>query len=176
MAQNNKLTFQEKKQRAREHREIYFETFKTKLPYSKFLKEENPLTKSLVVYDVSYQVSYRGHYDHIVSTRQTFQVYGFANQDAEIKRRTMDMVISSRGKSNGSYLSGGSQEAIENGFETHIVPRGLEKSDRQLTTEEIRKLTNSKNHMIVKNLDNTFTFKNKKGREGNLKLDITHFM
>lgn len=142
--------------------------------YSDFLKSENPLTSQLVKYKVSYQVSYRGKTDDFIMNPRTFTVVGFRNEESEIQRRTMDMILDSKGVNTGHHLFPNTiSKAVEPNTSIEITPRGIERSEDKFTQNEIGRVLNSR--FIVEDLDEVVDFKNSKNRKGELKLDIRHF-
>ncbi len=161
---------------ARKQFEVFSERFKNEkdVRYSDFLKERNPLTSQLIKYKVSYQVSYRGKVDDFIMNPTTFTVIGFKNQESEIQKRTMDMILDSKGANTGQHLFPNTiTRAIEPNTSINITPRGIERSEESFTNDEIGKVLESK--FVVMNLDDKVQFKNSKGRKGELNLDIRHF-
>lgn len=156
-----------------------FDTFtdqfqgKKEVAYSDFLKKDTPLTMELVKYKVSFQVSYRGRVDEFIMNPRTFTVVGFRNQESEIQRRTMDMVLDSKGVNTGHHLFPNTITAVENSTTIDIKPRGIERSEEQFSSSEISRVIDSQ--FVVFDLDENVDFKNKKGGKGELKLDIRHF-
>ena len=179
-------SLKQRHQIARKSRELYIEKFGDKdLPsYSTFFSNNNPIAKQIVQYEVSYQVSYRGNIDSLLSNPQTFTVYGFTGQKDAIRQRAMNMVLDSKGKISGSNFNNGTLQAIEGNFDVKIeednigtsyaLPRGMEETKKSISQEDLNKILEKQ--FYVKDLDTTFKFKNKKGREGEMDLDISHFL
>lgn len=162
---------------AREQYNAFQEKFPDKAKntkYSDFLKDKTPLEKEIVAYEVSYQVSYRGTVDEITINPRTFIVFGFRGQEAEIQNRTMDMVLDSKGTKSNVKLSPNTAQAINDSTQVNIRPRGMEESSRKPNNMEVSKVVQG--GFFVKDLDSRVKLINKKGREGELELDITHFM
>jgi hypothetical protein len=175
-------------ERAKVQREIYKNQFPDmKLPsYSEFLKKETPVTSNIVVYDVSFQVNYKGEYEHFILPKQTFKIYGLAKQEHDIKDRAINMVQTSKGTTSKNMLSPETSVMLDSQLQVDVYPRGIEKSenifvdkkmDASALKQEILELkTLSFNKYVVRDLDKTFKFKNKKGRTGEMSVDITNFL
>ena len=177
--------------RAKAQREIFKNEFPNKeVPkYSEFLKKDSKVINNIVSYNVSYQVNYKGDYEHFILPVQTFKVYGLKNQDEEVKNRTINMVQTSKGVNSKQMLS---PKTISKAVSPQLLktievkPRGIEKVeqkdlfsynnmlDLKNDVENLENLTYNK--FIVKELDTTIKFKNKKGRSGEMKLDISNFL
>ncbi len=166
----------EKHAQAKKQRSIFAQKFdKQDLPsYSSFLKRETPLENQIIAYEVSYQVSYRGQVDDITISPQTFLVYGFRNNESQIRENTMNMLIDSKGKITGHNLHPNTAKTIESNADIKIFPRGMEESFKQVPSDIKRQVINQ--NYVVKELDTTIKMKNKKGRTGDLNLDIRHFL
>lgn len=160
---------------AKKQFEMFNEQFKgeKKVAYSDFLGNDTPLTRKLIKYKVSYQVSYRGKVDEFIMNPRTFTVVGFRSEESEIQKRTMDMILDSKGANTGHHLVPNTIAAIEKSTTIDILPRGIEKSEETFSSAEISKVMDSR--FVVFNLDENVDFKNKKGGKGELKLDIRHF-
>lgn len=177
---NRSSLLRERHKQAKEQRELYQDKFgKENTPsYFEFLKNQTPLQREIIAYDVSFQVSYRGVSDSFDSTPKTFRVYGFAGEESEIQKRTMNMILDSKGASSGDNFVGGSIDMIEQNTDVKISsgikPRGMEESFQTITRENASRVVES--GFYVENLDDKFKFKNAKKREGEMKLDISHFM
>lgn len=161
---------------AKKQKELFSNKFKDeKQPnYFNFLKGETPLENRIIAYEVSYQVSYRGAVDSINVPSSTFTIYGFKGQENEIEKRTMNMILDSKGKMTGANFAGGTINAIENSTEIRVLPRGMEQSSKKVSRKDLENVVES--GFVVKNLDSDLKFTNKKGREGRMKLDIRHFI
>lgn len=175
MSEFDRSNFMRERHRiAREQRKLYMEKLdKSEKPnYFDFLKNETPLEREIVSYLVSFQVSYTGR-DSIISTPQTFVVYGFKGQESEIQKKTMNMVVDSKGKKTNSNFHPNTIEAVEDNTNVMIKPRGLEHSSQKLEHNKVRQFV--ENGYYVEGLDTELTFKNKKNREGKMNLDLRHF-
>jgi len=163
-------------EQAKSQRNLFKETYpEEKTPkYFEFLKNDSPLSSRIISYEVSYQLSYRGQQDAILITPKTFTVYGLAGQEHMIQNNTMNMVLDSKGQMTHSHMNNGMLGAIEDNMEIKVTPRGMEESQKRPSKEAIKKV--SENGMYAERLDESIKFTNKKGREGNLKLDVRHFM
>lgn len=167
--------FKERHARAKEQ----FDLFKARYPnedtkYSNFLRINTPLEEKIVTFEVSYQVSYRGTQDIMESTTKTFKVIGFRGQESEIQSRTMNMVLDSKGAKTDYHLPVNSLRAMAQGFNVHILPRGMEESERKANQKEVQEVLEK--GFSVSGLDTSFKFKNKKGRTATMKHDIRHFI
>jgi hypothetical protein len=177
---NRRSFMQERHNQAKAQRQFFKENFKDQpLPkYSDFLKNETPLEQKIVSYDVSFQVSYRGTSDAFESTPKTFKVFGFVGQEAEIEKRTMNMVLDSKGQMTKANFPSSTLEMIEKNTDVKvsqgIKPRGMEKSYDRVSRKQASEVMSK--GFYVESLDDSFKFKNKKDREGLMKLDVTHFM
>ena len=160
---------------AKVQREIYSNKFgnESKENYSSFLRKETPLGRQVVIYQVSYQVSYSGAVNTMNSNMTTFEVISFRGNEGEIQNRTMNMVLDSKGTNNDRHLNVGLMNALDNSTDVKILPRGLEETRRNLTSNELNQLKESQ--FIVNGLDSELKVKNKQNREGSLKLDVRHF-
>lgn len=169
------LALKKRHENARFQRELYRKEFSDeKEPsYFDFMRKETPLESKIVAYDVSYQISYTGTENSFISNPKTFKVYGFAGQESEIQKRTMNMVLDSKGSNTGTGFSSGTLDMLEQNIKTDIFPRGMEESKNNLEKNELSKVF--ENGFFVKDLDSKLKFKNKK-REGQQDLDISHFM
>lgn len=175
-------------ERARAQRDI----FKNQFPdmqtpsYSEFLKRDTPVTRNIVVYDVSFQVNYKGEYEHFILDKQTFKVFGLAKQEHDIKNRAINMVQTSKGTSSKNMFSPETSVMLDSQLKVDVYPRGIEKSENMFLDknvdakdlkQEVEELkTLSFNKYVVRDLDKTFKFKNKKGRTGEMNVDITNFL
>lgn len=170
----------ERHKEAKLQRQFYVEKFgKENTPsYFEFLKRETPLEREVISYDVSFQVSYRGVSNAFESTPKTFRVYGFAGEESEIQKRTMNMILDSKGAITGSNFVGGTLDMIEQNTSVKITrdiyPRGMEESNKKVSRNQTQKIVES--GFYVEDLDSKFKFENKNKREGEMRLDISHFM
>ena len=191
-------------QRARVQQDIFKNQFPDeKLPeYSEFLKMESRVIKNIVMYEVSFQVNYQGEYEHFILPKQTFKVYGIANQSHDIEFRTMNMVQTAKGKNSKEMFSPETIEMLESELSPDAVekkteeekesnyisvkPRGIEKGENIFSQpvktkgELVREIEELKtlafNKYVVKDLDKTYKFTNKKKRTGEMVMDITNFL
>jgi len=173
----DRSSFMKKKHaEAKRQRELFSNKFKDekKPAYFNFLKNDTPLENRIISYQVSYQVSYRGAVDSILVSPKTFTVFGFKGQEDEIKTRTMNMILDSKGKSTNNNFASGTLSAVKDSTELKILPRGLEQSSKKVSQSDLSNVVES--GFVVKDLDTTLTFKNKKNREGKMNLDIRHFL
>jgi len=182
MLTNNKLSnaVKQRHQVAKFQQQLYVNKFgehslkANGLRYSDFLKNKTPLENQIVVYDVSFQISYSGNSESLISNMATFKVIGFRGNETQIKSNTMEMVLDSKGKVTRENFQPNTLNAVENSTQIDIKARGLEESTANLSNIELRNLIEHGN--IVKELDETLKFKNKKGREGTMNMDIRHFI
>lgn len=172
----NRSTFmKERHMIAKRERDYFKSNFGDgRFKYSDFLSNKSPLIEKTIVYEVSYQVSYRGQRDDLVSEPKTFYVLGFKGQESNIQRRTMDMVTDAKGQKTEHHLAKGTISAIERSTIVKIKPRGMEESQKKPTVYELNQLIDKQ--ILVKELDSKIKIKNRKGREGTLNLDIRHFI
>lgn len=178
MSKDNKFNraeyMREKHKVAREQRTLFSSKFENEKPkYFEFMKAQTPLTEKVVSYEVSYQVSYQSTTESFTSTPATFQVYGLRGKESDIEERALNMILDSKGKISNHNFSGGTISMLENNLEIKAKPRGIEKSETQISPSDARKVFENEYH--VKELDK-LTFTNKKGRTGNMDLDINHFL
>lgn len=188
-------------QRAKIQQEIFKNQFPSeKMPsYSEFLKRESKVTKNIVMYEVSFQVNYKGEYEHFVLPKQTFKVFGITNNAHDIEFRTMNMVQTAKGKNSNQMFSPETIMMLESELSPDAVekadakenyvsakPRGIERGENIFTqpvknkdelVREIEELkTLSFNKYVVKDLDKTYKFSNKNKRTGEMVMDITNFL
>lgn len=163
-------------QRARQEFDFFKDRYNEDVKYSDFLKEDSPLKSKIIVYDVSYQVSYRGSAESLLITPTTFRVIGFKGQETEIQKRTMNMVLDSKGRVSKNNLSPNTLNMLDNELRNgiQVLPRGMEESTARVNKEDVEKLYSS--GFVVRDLDTTIKIKNSKGREGKMDLDIRHFL
>ena len=161
---------------------LEFETYKEKYPkrsekvsYSDFLKTETPVSEFYVAYEVSFQVSYTGGKDSIFINSNTFEIYSIDGNRDKIEKQIMNSVLDSKGVKSGVNLHPATISAMEKGFSTNIKPRGIERKDiANLSFAEKEAILRNRN--VVKGIDSQVDMVNKKGRKGELQLDITHFL
>ena len=160
---------------AKFQRELYVQRFgEEKVPkYSSFLRNTTPLEEQLVVYDVSFQVSYRGNKDDLLISPVTFKVVGFKTQEQQIRDRTMNLILDSKGSTSKVGFRPNTLKAVEGATQVDVKPRGMEESTANLSKADLRKV--AEDRFLVKELDNKVEFSNKKGRKGSMDLDIRHF-
>lgn len=159
---------------AKEQRQFYEKKYGEEIKYSDFLKTETPLTRRLVTFEVSFQLSYRGESDHLNINPQTFKVTAFEGEESEIYNRTMSMILDSRGINTGSHFQPNTIEMMENNVDIQIKPRGMEESQKRPNRDEVKGVINS--GFEVRELDNTINFTNKKGKSGQMRVDMRHFL
>jgi hypothetical protein len=166
--------------RARAKKQLYEDiTGKSDIEYSEFLKNNSPIEEYIEVYNVSFQLSYRGESGSLQINPQTFQVYalkGFETEN-EIYQNTMDMVLDMKGEKTNNELPPNTREKLENSVKIEIKPRGMEKTNlTQIKDTSVYEGLVLGGGKYVKNLDNVTTLKNGKGGKSKVKLDITHFI
>ena len=160
---------------ARQQRQQFKSTFgeESTPSYKEFFQNETPYTEKLVKYEVSYQISYRGNTQALETTSKTFTVVGLQGQTSELQERTMNMILDSKGQKTQSNFAVNTLRAVKNSTDITIRPRGLEPSQKDITKDEIAKV--SETGFLLENLDDVLEFKNKQGRKGRMSLDTRHF-
>lgn len=164
--------------RAKKQQQLYQSKFSKDAKYYDFLKNNNPLQQSVQTYQVSYQISYIGDFDSLITKWSTFEVTTYEQNAEEIKQKTMNMLLDSRGQITGDMFNQGAQEVIKDNttinVEPKIYPRGAEKKQQQTfkSVEEIEDIYSNKYKVV--GVDK-LKFENKKKRKGEMKLDFRHF-
>lgn len=164
---------------AKRQKEYFEKTFgeDTKTSYSDFMKKETPITRNIVTYEVSYQLNYRGEGDSMIIAPKTFKVVAFEGQEHDIYSKTMNMVTDSKGAMTGDNFQSGTIGMIEDNLKVDVkrvqYPRGMERSQKKPTREEVNNLLST--GFSVSAIDKDIKFKNKKGGEGRVNLDMRHF-
>jgi len=164
---------------AKQQRSYFINNFgETKTPsYSQFLKGETPLNTNIVTYEVSYQLNYTSEFNALIIKPQTFKVVAFEGQEDEIMNKTIEMVKDSKGKNSKAHFNDGALGVINDGLDVKVkrisYPRGMEKSQKKPTREEIQNLIRSGSS--ISQIDGTVSFTNKKGRSGKMEMDLRHF-
>lgn len=178
MAFDRKKFMEKRHQLAKMQRDYFKKEFPEKdLPeYSKFLKNDSPIRENIVAYQVSFQLSYRGSNDDMIfQTAHTFNVYGLRGQESEIQEKTMNSVLDAKGESSGDSFKPNTIEMIENNAKVDVLPRGMEQTQKnKLSDKELRQVLQS--GIAFDYIPNKIKFKNKKNREGEMKLDLRHFI
>lgn len=184
MARNRGDFFRELHQKAKSRREIYKKYYEDKPTpkYSEFLKNENPIDKQIVVYEVSYQVSYKSQDSSLMmDSAETFYVYAIREFETEdmIYHRTKDMILDMKGSNTNAGLNDRTREYFNDNpqyLNIKVEPRGMEKVDKKvLNNNNYNRLL--QNSFVVENLDSTISLKNKKGKTAfKQKLNVNHFM
>ena len=159
---------------AREQRDFYFDKFGESREYSDFLGRETPLTNKIVTYEVSYQLTYRGEFDDLILTPQTFKVIALEGSDADIYNKSMNMFLDSKGETSKNHFASGTLNMIKKNIDiqTKILPRGVEESQRRPDSNELRQFINK--GFVVSGIDK-IKYTNSKGSKGVNKLDVRHF-
>jgi len=175
MVFNRKEFMRERHVMARKQRTFYKKEYGglSGTSYSDFLKNDSPITRNIVVYDVSFQLNYRGEIDDFKIPKKTFKVVAFENDSHEIYNKTMNMVLDMKGKNSKSHLAVGTNTMIKDNIDIKVNPRGMERSSRKITREEILKVLETGSS--ISQIDRDLKFTNKKKRDGHLKLDLRHF-
>lgn len=155
----------------------YKENVSEDASYSDFMRKDTPMSDIIVEYSVSYQLSYSGEVDEIKSKPYTFTVYGLRGEEVEIEKRTMNMLIDSKGGMTKENFNQGVIEKLEqsNNSNVRVLPRGMEQVKNSVERNNIVNFINSGNKYYTKELDTSIKFENKKGREGEMKLDTLWF-
>lgn len=157
---------------AKKQQGLYENKFGEKKDYSSFLRNESPLTRKIVTYEVSYQLNYRGETDSFIINPRTLKIIGYQGDEQAIKGRVMNTIKDSKGDNSGDHLQPGTIDMIDKNLSVD-EPRGMEKKEYTPTRQEINDVISHGVH--IKDIDKTITFKNKKGREGVQRLDMRHF-
>jgi len=163
---------------AKLQREYFKEEFPKKdLPsYSEFLKNDSPIREEIIAYEVSYQLNYQGITDDMfIDNSQTFYVYGLKGMEKEIEERSMNALLDSKGENNSMHFNRGTLEMLETKKPVNITPRGMEQAPKKkINDKELRQVIENK--IAFDHIPNKIKFTNRKNREGEMKLDITHFV
>ncbi|MFW6282486.1 MAG: hypothetical protein ACOC1P_00330 [Minisyncoccales bacterium] len=142
--------------------------------YQDFRADKTPLENQVVAYDVSFQASYRGNVGGIFIALKTFTVFGLRGDEENIQQKTMEMVVTSRGKSTSAMFNPGLADAVEGNLDVKVKPRGMEQSEKKPRIDEYETIFTG--GFAVRELDTEMKFKNHKNREGVMKLDIRKFL
>lgn len=171
---------------ARIQREFYEELTGNKGKYQDFMKNETPLDDQVVVYDVSYQMTYMSNNNNFsVESPQTFRVYALNGQYTQenIVQNTIEAVKNMKSPNTGSGLNVGLQRTIDRDLDVQTskvpLPRGFEKnSDVKLNKDIIDSVKNS-NGFYVETLDSNVQISGGKRRSSNtayMNVDLTRYI
>jgi len=157
------------------YKEFYDDEYEKEKPsYYSFLKLDNPLSQKFAQYHVSYQVTYSGESDDLSFAPKTFEVFGLKNQEQDIEKKTINMLINVETGKN-TLLAPNSQLAIEKGAYVTIQPRGIEKVDEpKLSLSKQKEIL--QNNLIIEQLDTNIEIQNRKGKKGKIKLNTNYFI
>jgi len=174
---NRSQYMKQKHQLAKAQKQVYESRFDKIANYKDFLSKDNPLQRSIVTYQVSYQISYIGEFDTIKTKWETLEVTTYEQNKKEIKKKIMNMLLDSRGKLTGDMFNAGAQQVISTNTKIKVTPmiypRGAEQ--KRVKFRELSEIEDVlSNKYVVKGVDK-MKFTNKKGREGEMKLDFRHF-
>lgn len=168
---------------AKQRRKFYAEKFpdKPKPAYSEFLKNDNPVDANIIVYEVSYQLSYESAKQGLkMKNPQTFTIYALAGIETSdsIYEKTKMMVLDMKGEKTGENLNLGTRayfDINDDYLNIEVAPRGLEKVEsKRIVPKHYDNLL--KGDFVVEQLDNKVSLTNKKNYSSRMNLDIRHFM
>ncbi len=151
--------------KSRKLQKLHEEQTGEKIGLKSFYKNENPFTKEIYKYEVSFEMNYKGDDYEFFIPQESFTLFGYGaiNNEDEIRSKVKDAI--------GSTFRGDSRAWVSERVE--VNPRGFEK--QRVAYDEINVNQLSRNNVYVENVPSFDVGKGKtsgRANKNNYKLDI----
>lgn len=179
---NRSQFMKERWTRAKQNQNLYEDLTGEKLPSKKFLSGEDPLTGSIVAYDVSYQLDYVTSSNKLlINSSDTFRVYAFKPNfytEDKIVENTRDAIRNAKSPKTGNTFSAPTQDKAmsDNSLKVDLKEfRGMELANLQEVKEDLINNLKVGKGFYVEKKDTDMTVRNKSGYTVKMKGDLTRY-
>lgn len=138
------------------YEQLYGENKVKEFKYSDFMKKKDPLVSNIVLYRVSYQMSYTGREGNgMYIEPETFEVFAIKSPltDEHIYNMTKESIYNMRNDKGDTFPVSVKSNLIEPNLEVNVEPRGMEQSKIDRIERNIIENLVTNKGIAVKGLD-----------------------